>query len=120
MHIFDALADPVRRRILELLARGEMASGDVVHAISAEFGITQAAVSQHLKVLRDSGFARVRAVAQRRLYSVDPAGLQAVHEWVGQFRSFWEPKLDALATEIARGKRQRRSRPLTGRKGKRA
>jgi DNA-binding transcriptional ArsR family regulator len=95
MHVFDVLSDPVRRRILELLGRGEMASGEVVEAIGAEFGITQAAVSQHLKVLRESGFARVRAEAQRRLYSVDAAGLQAVDEWIGQFRSFWEPKLGA-------------------------
>ena len=63
MHVFDVLSDPVRRRILELLCRGEMASGEVVEAIGAEFGITQAAVSQHLKVLRESGFARV---GQRR------------------------------------------------------
>ena len=114
MHIFDVLADPVRRRILELLGRGEMASGEVVEAIGTEFGITQAAVSQHLKVLRECGFARVRPEAQRRLYSVDAVGLQAVDAWVSQFRSFWEPKLDALATEIARGKRQRRRTPLTG------
>jgi DNA-binding transcriptional ArsR family regulator len=120
MHIFDVLADPVRRRILEMLSRGEIASGDVVKAIGAEFGITQPAVSQHLKVLRDTGFAKVRAVAQRRLYSVDPAGLQAVDEWVAQFRGFWEPKLDALATEIARGKRERRSAPMARREGKRA
>jgi DNA-binding transcriptional ArsR family regulator len=120
MHIFDAIADPVRRRILELLAQGEMASGAVVQAIGAEFGITQAAVSQHLKVLRDTGFAQVRAVAQRRLYSVNPAGLQAVDEWVAQFSSFWEPKLEALASEIARGKRERRSAPMERRKGKRA
>jgi DNA-binding transcriptional ArsR family regulator len=112
MHIFDVLADPVRRRILELLGRGEMASGEVVEAIGAEFGITQPAVSQHLKVLRESGFARVRAEAQRRLYTVDTVGLQAADAWVGQFRNFWEPKLDALATEIARGKRQRRRAPV--------
>ena len=73
MHVFEVLADPVRRRILELLGAGEMASGEVVEAIGAEFGITQAAVSQHLKVLRESGFARVRPDAQRRLYSVDAA-----------------------------------------------
>jgi DNA-binding transcriptional ArsR family regulator len=120
MHIFDVLADPVRRRILEILGHGEMASGDVVKAIGGEFGITQAAVSQHLKVLRDAGFAKVRPVAQRRLYSVDPAGLQAVDEWVAQFRGFWEPKLDALATEIARGKRERRNAPMARRKGQRA
>ena len=116
MHVFDVLADPVRRRILELLGRGEMASGAVVEAIGAEFGITQAAVSQHLKVLRESGFARVRADAQTRLYSVDAAGLQAADAWVGQFRSFWEPKLDALATEIARGKRQRRHAPIASKR----
>lgn len=120
MQIFDVLSDPVRRRILELLGRGEMASGEIVEAIGAEFGITQPAVAQHLKVLRESGFAKVRADAQRRLYSVDTMGLQAVDEWVGRFRQFWEPKLDALATEIARGKRERRGKPLAGRKGKRA
>ena len=120
MHAFEVLSDPVRRRILELLGRGEMGSGDVVAAIGAQFGITQAAVSQHLKVLRENGFARVRAEAQRRLYSVDGAGLQAVNAWVAQFSSFWEPKLDALATEIARGKRERRRAPSARRTGKRA
>src|ERR1700738_2663778 len=120
MQVFDVLSDPVRRRILELLGRREMASGEIVEAIGAEFGITQAGVSQHLKVLRENGFARVRAEAQRRLYSVDGVGLQAVNEWVGQFRGFWEPKLDALATEIARGKRERRGAPSVGGRGRRA
>jgi DNA-binding transcriptional ArsR family regulator len=120
MQAFDVLSDPARRRILELLGRREMASGEVVEAIAAEFGITQAGVSQHLKVLRENGFARVRAEAQRRLYSVDGAGLQAVSQWVDQFRGFWEQKLDALATEIARGKRERRGAPAAGRKGRRA
>lgn len=120
MHAFDVLGDPVRRRILELLADGEQAAGSVTEAIRAEFGISQPAVSQHLKVLRESGFARVRAQAQRRLYSVDAAGLQAVDAWIGQFRRFWEPKLDALATEIARGKRERRSVPPAMRTGRKA
>jgi DNA-binding transcriptional ArsR family regulator len=115
MQAFDVLSDPVRRRILELLSRREMASGEVVAAIRAEFGITQAGVSQHLKVLRENGFARVRAEAQRRLYSVDGEGLQAVNDWVGQFKGFWELNLDALATEIARGRRERRDAPLAGR-----
>ncbi|UWU88824.1 hypothetical protein [Bradyrhizobium sp. CB1015] len=70
--------------------------------------------------MRESGFASVRAEAQRRLYSVDAAGLQAVDAWLGQFRTFWEPKLDALATEIARGKRARRKAPIAKRSGKRA
>ena len=60
------------------------------------------------------------AEAQRRLYSVDVSGLRAVDSWIGQFRNFWEPKLDALATEIARGKRERRNAPVTKRSGKRA
>jgi DNA-binding transcriptional ArsR family regulator len=108
MHAFDVLGDPVRRRILELLAAGETASGDVVTVIGREFGISQPAVSQHLKVLRESGFATVRAEAQRRLYSVDSAPLQAVDSWLDQFRAFWDPKFEALGTEIARGKRKRR------------
>ena len=108
MHAFDVLGDPVRRRILELLADGEHASGAVTAVIQAEFGISQPAVSQHLKVLRDSGFARVRVDAQRRLYAVDPAPLEEVDAWLDRFRTFWAPKFEALATEIARGKRKGR------------
>ena len=108
MHAFDVLADPVRRRILELLAEGEHASGEVVDVIAAEFGISQAAVSQHLKVLRDSGFASVRVDGSRRVYAVDTGPMQEVDEWLGQFRVFWTSKLDALATEVARGKKARK------------
>ncbi len=107
-HAFDVLGDPVRRRILELLAEREHASGDVVAAIGREFGITQAAVSQHLKVLRDSGFARVRAEGTRRLYTLDTAPLEAVDAWLDHFRGFWTHRLLALGTEIARGKTQRK------------
>lgn len=107
MHALDVLGDPVRRRILELLATGEHASGEVVEVISSEFGITQSAVSQHLKVLREGGFATVRAEGTRRIYAVDARPLAEVDTWLDRFRGFWEPKLDALATEIARGKRAR-------------
>lgn len=107
MHAFDVLGDPVRRRILELLSHGEHASGEIVDVIADEFGITQSAVSQQLKVLRDGGFARVRAEGARRLYVVDPRPLAEVDAWLEQFRRFWGPPLDALATEIARGKRAR-------------
>jgi DNA-binding transcriptional ArsR family regulator len=107
MHAFDVLGDPVRRRILEILAAGEHASGAVVEIISSEFGITQSAVSQQLKVLRESGFATVRAEGTRRLYAVDTRPLAAIDTWLEQFRRFWGPPLDALATEIARGKRAR-------------
>ena len=108
MHAFDVLGDPVRRRILELLAVGEHASGEVVEVISMEFGITQSAVSQQLRILRDNGIASGRAEGTRRLYSVDASPLAEVDAWLGQFRRFWEPRLDALATEVARGKKQRR------------
>ncbi|QQA44831.1 ArsR/SmtB family transcription factor [Pelagovum pacificum] len=107
MEAFDVLGDPVRRRLLELLARDEAASGELVEVIRAEFGISQAAVSQHLKVLRENGFATVRPEGARRIYAVDPAALRDVDGWLDQFRHFWEPKLDALATEIARGKKAR-------------
>jgi DNA-binding transcriptional ArsR family regulator len=107
MHAFDVLGDPVRRRILELLADGAHSSGDVVAVVQREFGITQPAVSQHLKVLRESGFASVRVDGARRLYSVETGPLQEVDAWLEKFRAFWEPRLDALATEIARGKKKR-------------
>jgi DNA-binding transcriptional ArsR family regulator len=108
VHAFDVLGDPVRRRILELLADGEQPSGAVADVIRGEFGITQPAVSQHLKVLRDNGFATVRPDGARRLYAVDDAALREVNDWLARFRHFWTPHFDALGTEIARGKRQRR------------
>ena len=110
MHAFDILRDPVRRRILELLASGEQSSGAVTEIIRAEFGISQPAVSQHLRVLRDAGFATVRPEGTRRLYAVNPEPLRDVDAWLDNFRAFWTPHLDALATEIARGRRQRRLR----------
>lgn len=108
MHTFDVLGDPVRRRILELLAEGEHSSGEVVAVIRREFGISQPGVSQHLRVLRESGFARVRTSGPRRLYAIESAPLREVDAWLDRFRAFWEPHLDALATEVARGKRERR------------
>jgi DNA-binding transcriptional ArsR family regulator len=110
VHAFDVLGDPVRRRILELLADGEMTSGAVCTVIQEEFGISQPAVSQHLKVLRDNGFATVRPDGARRLYAVRYDPLRDVDAWLDRFRRFWAPHLDALATELARGKRERRLR----------
>ncbi|MEL6364494.1 MAG: metalloregulator ArsR/SmtB family transcription factor [Pseudomonadota bacterium] len=109
MHAFDVLSDPVRRRILELLAESDRASGEIVGVVSDEFGITQPAVSQHLKVLRENGFATVTVDGARRVYALDAAPLAEVDAWLDGFRRFWEPKLEALATEVARGKRARRS-----------
>jgi DNA-binding transcriptional ArsR family regulator len=111
VHAFDVLGDPVRRRILELLAEGEQTSGAVSAVIQGEFGISQPAVSQHLKVLRETGFATVRPEGTRRLYAVNSEPLQEVDEWLNRFRRYWTPHLDALATEITRGKRARRSDP---------
>ena len=108
MHAFDVLGDPVRRRILELLADGELSSGAITAAVQEEFGITQPAVSQHLKVLRESGFATVRPEGARRLYAVDSGPLHEVDAWLDPFRHFWNQRLDSLATELARGKRERR------------
>jgi DNA-binding transcriptional ArsR family regulator len=110
---FDVLGDPVRRRILELLADGELASGAVSDVIRAEFGITQPAVSQHLRVLRDTGFASVRADGTRRLYAVRPTALRDVHAWLERFRRFWTPPLSALETELARGRRGARRASTT-------
>jgi len=111
MHAFDVLGDPVRRRILELLVDGEQSAGAVTAVVSSEFGLSQPGVSQHLRVLRESGFATVRADGTRRLYAVDPAPLREVDAWLTPFRRFWAPHLDALATELARGRRERRSHP---------
>ncbi|HSL77692.1 MAG TPA: metalloregulator ArsR/SmtB family transcription factor [Candidatus Limnocylindrales bacterium] len=108
MHAFDVLGDPVRRRILELLADGEVSSGAVTTVIQDEFGISQPAVSQHLKVLRDSGFATVRPEGARRLYAVDAEPFRELDDWLAHFRGFWNQRLDSLATELARGKRERR------------
>ncbi|WP_019136128.1 ArsR/SmtB family transcription factor [Cellulomonas massiliensis] len=108
MHAFDVLGDPVRRRLLELMADGERPAGELTDAVRAEFGISQPAVSQHLRVLRESGFARVRPEGARRLYAVDPSGLQDVDRWLEPFRAFWSQRLDALGTELARGRRERR------------
>ena len=110
MHAFDVLGDPVRRRILELLADGEMSSGAVCEVIQEEFGISQPGVSQHLKVLRENGFATVRPEGARRLYAVNSDPLRDIDAWLDRFRRFWTPHLDALATELARGKRERRLR----------
>ena len=104
MHAFEVLGDPVRRRIVELLVIQSQASGAIVTAIQRDFTVTQSAVSQHLRVLRDHGFATVQAEGARRVYALNPRPLQDIDQWLNGFRRFWEPKLDALATEITRRK----------------
>jgi DNA-binding transcriptional ArsR family regulator len=106
MHAFDVLGDPVRRRILELLADGELTADAITATIRGEFGISQPAVSQHLRVLRESGFAVVRADGARRLYTVAPAPLREVDAWLERFRGFWSQHLTRCDTPpLAHGER---------------
>jgi DNA-binding transcriptional ArsR family regulator len=107
MQAFDVLGDPVRRRILELLVQGEQTSGAVVDVVRREFRISQPAVSQHLRVLRDAGFSTVRTEGTRRYYSLRGEPFRQVDAWLNKFRRFWVDKLNALAAEVERGKRKR-------------
>ena len=118
VHAFDILGDPVRRRILELLADGEHAAGEVTAVVQREFGISQPAVSQHLKVLRDNGFARVRPEGTRRLYALAPEPLQEADAWMEPFRRFWTAHVDALERHLDRMEAQPPSKPSTKKKGK--
>lgn len=110
--VFDALGEPVRRLILELLAAGEQPVGPLVTALQSRMPISQPAVSQHLKVLLEANLVSVRAAGTRRLYAIDRAGLDAARAWLAGLTDplgpFAQP-LDALATEVARGHSPRRA-----------
>jgi len=116
MHAFEIVGDPVRRRILELLADGEMSAGEIGVIVQSEFGISQPAVSQHLKVLRDSGLATVRAEGTRRLYAINPDPLREVDDWLAPYRRFWAEKLEALASESMERSVTRSDTPTSDRK----
>jgi DNA-binding transcriptional ArsR family regulator len=116
--VFEALGDPVRRRVLELLdSAGEQPAGTLVGALQEQARLSQPAVSQHLRVLREAGLVQVRAEGTRRLYTVDPAGVGAAREWLDRFDDTFAQPLDALETELARGRRERRRAGLSGRAG---
>src|SRR2546430_304496 len=102
----EALADPTRRRIVELLARGERSPGEGV----GEVDVSAPAISQHLRALRDAGLVRVRAEAQRRIYALDPSGLDELEAWLASVRRFWPRRLDALEQELRKTPRKRRRR----------
>ena len=108
MHALDVLGDPVRRRLVELLAQGDRAAGDLTDVVRAEFGISQPAVSNHLRVLRDSGFARSAPEGSRRIYSLDGERMTEVQTWVDEQLGFWSNRLDALDTELHRSVRTAR------------
>lgn len=103
MQAWLALADPIRREIVEMLADRERDAGE----LAAAFPVSRPAVSRHLRVLREAGLVRVRPEAQRRVYALDPRPLEDLAEWLERYRRFWGQRLDALDTELARGARQR-------------
>jgi DNA-binding transcriptional ArsR family regulator len=107
--VFEALADPVRRTMVEALAPGEQTAGSLVELVRSRFGISQPAASQHLRVLREHGVVAVRADGARRWYAVRQDALGELDTWLDQFRHTWDQPLDALATELARSRRQRRT-----------
>ena len=99
-----ALADESRLTLVEALARGPVTAGE----LAALLPIARPGVSRHLRVLREAGLVEVRQDAQRRIYSLRPQPLAEIDEWLGRYRALWDHRLDALHTEIARGKRERR------------
>jgi DNA-binding transcriptional ArsR family regulator len=103
--VLRALADDSRRLMLEALTRGPATAGE----LAALLPIARPGVSRHLRVLRETGLVDVRHEAQRRVYSIRPEPLAEVDAWLGQYRALWEQRFDALHTEVARGKRERRS-----------
>jgi DNA-binding transcriptional ArsR family regulator len=100
----EALADPTRRRIVELLAEGERSAGE----LAAEFETSRPGVSRHLRVLREQGLVQVREEGRRRVYALEPQPLADLDDWLGRYRSFWTNRLDALETEIHRRRRRNR------------
>jgi DNA-binding transcriptional ArsR family regulator len=96
MPVFDVLAEPNRRQILDLVRDGERPVGELV----AQLGVSQPAVSKHLRILREAGLVEVRGDAQRRLYRVRPEPLQAIDEWLAPYRRLWSERLDALERHL--------------------
>ena len=103
MQTFEALADPTRRRMVELLARRERTAGD----LGEQFAISQPGVSKHLRVLREAGLVRVREDGRRRVYSLDPAPLEELEAWLARTRKFWTGRLDALERELERNRKRK-------------
>ncbi|TDN45259.1 ArsR family transcriptional regulator [Curtobacterium flaccumfaciens] len=107
MHAFDVLGDPVRRRLVELLAEDDHTAGALTDVIADEFGISQPAVSRHLRVLREAGFASAAPRGTSRVYRLEPRAVEELDHEVERYRALWRQRLDALSTEIARGRRGR-------------
>lgn len=104
MKALEALVDPTRRTIVELLANGERSAGE----IAAQFETSRPGVSRHLRVLREHGLVRAREEGRLRLYSLDPGPLAELDEWLARYRSFWTNRLDALGVELHRRRKENR------------
>ena len=104
MKALEALADPTRRTIVELLAERELSAGE----LAAHFETSRPAVSRHLRVLREQGLVQARVEGRRRLYSLDPEPLEELNEWLSHYRRFWTNRLDALGVELKRRRRETR------------
>jgi DNA-binding transcriptional ArsR family regulator len=102
LQVLVALADPTRRRIVEMLAQRELSAGE----IAGRFAVSAPAISQHLKVLRDAQLVRVRAEAQRRIYELDPDGLGELHAWLGNIRQSWRGRLSASERRLIKRGRE--------------
>ncbi|MEP9384187.1 metalloregulator ArsR/SmtB family transcription factor [Nocardioides sp. KR10-350] len=107
MHALDVLGDPVRRHILDTVSSSDrpLPAGEIVASVQAAYAISQPAVSQHLKVLRESGFLAATPDGRRRLYALRPDRLQEADAWLAPYRRFWTNRLSALETELRRGRR---------------
>lgn len=103
---FQIIADPTRRRIVELLRDGERPVNQVVERLD----IHQSGVSRHLGILLDAGFVRVRAEGQRRLYSLRPEPFRDLEVWLGSYRRLWEGRLDRLGKAVEE-KKSRKTKP---------
>lgn len=105
-HVFQALADPTRRRIVEVLRAGEQQVGDVVE----KAGIHQSGVSRHLRILSESGFVSMRPDGQRRLYALKPEPFQELDAWLNRYRNLWEARLDRFGAALEKKKQARRAK----------
>lgn len=108
MHALDVLGEPARRRIVEELIDTARPAGELAEVLRVEFGISQPAASRHLRVLKQAGVVDSVVDAQRRLYSLKPEAVEDVTAWAQRISRFWDQRLDALETEIARGHAARR------------
>jgi DNA-binding transcriptional ArsR family regulator len=106
MSSFAALADPTRRRIVEMLASRDRSAGE----IAQHFSVSASAISQHLKILREARLVKVRVDGQHRIHSLNPEGMEEVESWIARTKRFWESRLDALERELRAEDERNRAR----------